>query len=132
MLSRGQGKPFEAWHGSFNCSNQRLRCRCCAPYGGAPSCRDQGTDCGAVRVDHSGFVPIAWALPSIRERQINLEPVPVPDKAVAVSSNGYAAHKDAPFVAERESLLYVTDASGTERLDVHLLSRLQGRAHGPV
>jgi hypothetical protein len=83
-------------------------------------------------VDHSGFVPIAWALPSIRERQINLEPVPTPDKAVAVPGNGYAAHKDAPFVAERESLLYVTNAFRTERLDVHLLSRLWSRAHGPV
>jgi hypothetical protein len=83
-------------------------------------------------VYHSGFVPIVWALPSIRERQINLELVPAPDKAVAVPGNGYAAHKDAPFVAERESLLYVTDTSGTESLDVHLLSRLQGRAHGPI
>ena len=82
------------------------------PFAASPSCYDEGADCRAVRVDHSGLVPVAWALPSIRERQINLEPVPAPDKAVAVPGNGYAAHKDAPFVAERESLLYVPTPSG--------------------
>jgi len=81
---------------------------------------------------HSGFVPIVWAVLSLGKGERNFVAVPAPDKAVAVPGNGYAPHKDAPLVAEREPLFQVVNAFRTERLNVHLLSRLQGRAHGPV